>query len=240
MLAGTAAVAVVGLLLITLLTTIFGPIVGPVISRSIELVLTIVLTPFAWLLTKLFEALFAGANPFPDIPEQLIRTSEEAANPDESERSTAGEAGVFLMRTIALLLFIGIAMLAATIFVRLRNRRKARILEGRDTSAVGSLREDFGAMFRGLFGRKRHYEPGVATTEATRLYLEVLNKAEQAGHARPAGETAREFAPELQETFATPVTDDITRAFEAARYAGREPDSRMVEELRRRWHEESR
>jgi hypothetical protein len=43
----------------------------------------------------------------------------------------------------------------------------------------------------------------------------------------------------LNQTFATPVTDDITKAFEAARYAGREPDARTIEELRRRWHDKS-
>ncbi len=95
-------------------------------------------------------------------------------------------------------------------------------------------------MFKSLFSRKRAPEPGHATTEATRLYLEVLHKAETAGHQRPAGQTAHEFAPELHETFATPVTDDITAAFEAARYAGREPDARAVEEMRQRWQREAR
>ena len=55
----------------------------------------------------------------------------------------------------------------------------------------------------------------------------------------PNLETAREFAPELRITFASPVTDDITRAFEAARYAGREPDARAIEDLRRRWQHEA-
>jgi hypothetical protein len=241
MLAGTAAVAVVGLLIIGLLTTVLAPVVGPILSTTVETVLTIVLTPFAWALTKLFELLFAGNNPFPNIMENAVRTSEEAANPDEAEnRSAASEAGLFLMRTLALLIFLGVAYLAATMFVRLRRRRDLRAREDRETTVVGSLREDFGSMFRGLFSRRRGHDPGYATTEATRLYLEVLQKAEQAGHARPQGETAREFAPELNQTFATPVTDDITRAFEAARYAGREPDARMIEELRRRWQQEAR
>ena len=239
MLAGTAAVAVVTLLVIGLLTTVLGPVVGPVLSTAVETILTIVLTPFAWLLTKLFEALFAGGNPFPDLTETVVRTSGEAADPENSERSRAGEAGLFLMRILALSLFIGVSLLLATIFIRLRRRRNARLADDRETTVVGSLREDFGSLFRGLFSRRRPYDPGYATTEATRLYLEVLHKAEEAGHRRPAGETAREFAPELHDTFATPVTDDITRAFEAARYAGREPDARVIEELRSRWHRET-
>ena len=240
LLGGTAAVAVVGLLIIGLVTTVLGPIVGPVISRTVEVVLTIVLTPFAWVLTWFFEMLFAGNNPFPNITENVVRTSEEAANPEEADQSTVSQAGAFLMRILALGIFLGVAFLLATIFVRLRRKGALRSADDRDTTVVGSLREDFGSMFRGLFSRRRGYEPGQATTEATRLYLEVLRKAETAGHTRPSGETAREFAPELQETFATPVTDDITRAFESARYGGREPDARTLEELRRRWNEEAR
>jgi hypothetical protein len=136
---------------------------------------------------------------------------------------------------LALAIFVGAAILVATAFVRLRNRRHGRVEDGREALSAGSLAEDFGGMLRGLFRRKPQPPPGYATTEATRLYLEVLARAERAGHARPAGETASEFAPELKATFATPVTDDITRAFEAARYAGREPDARTLEELRARW-----
>jgi hypothetical protein len=36
------------------------------------------------------------------------------------------------------------------------------------------------------------------------------------------------------------VTDDITAAFESARYAGRELDARTIAELRQRWVTEAR
>jgi len=239
LLAGTAGIAVVGLVIIGLLTAVFGPVIGPVISKAVEVTLTIILTPFAWLLTRLFEALFAGASPFPELTETVARTSEDAGNPDNAERSAAGQAGLFLMRTLFLLLFFGLVTLLAAVFIRLRNRRTHRLADGRETAAAGNFREDLGSLFRSLLRRKPHVEPGFASTEATRLYLEVLAKAESAGHSRPDGETAREFAPELQETFANPVTDDITRAFEAARYGGREPDPRTLEDLRRRWQNEA-
>ena len=51
------------------------------------------------------------------------------------------------------------------------------------------------------------------------------------------GITAAEFAPELAETFHTPVTDEITAAFQEARYAGRDPDPRTLADLERRWRE---
>ena len=237
LLAGTAIVAVVGLVIITLVTTVLGPIVGPIISKTVQITLTIILTPFAWVLTALFDALFAGANPFPNITEQVANTSRDAADPSAAEQSQASKVSLFFMRTLALVVMLGVVALLMTVFVRLRKRSADRLLDGRESSAIGDLRTDLGSMFRSLMGRRKAREPGEATTEATRLYLEVLARAEQTGHARPTGETAREFAPVLNQTFATPVTDDITKAFEAARYAGREPDARTIEELRRRWEQ---
>ena len=216
-----------------------GPIIGPIIGSAVEWTLTIILTPFAWLLERFFAAMFGDANPFPQLGEGVSDLSREAANPDDADKPPASRTGVFILRTFALLVFLAVAGLLVSVFLRLRNRAATRLDDDRQAVAVGDLRQDVGAFFRSLFRRGGHREPGYATTEATRLYLEVLERAERAGHSRPDGETAREFAPELRTTFASPVTDDITRAFEAARYAGREPDARAIEDLRRRWQLEA-
>lgn len=240
MLLATGGAAVVVLLVIGLFTAVLGPIVGPVISSGTQWILTIVLTPFAWVLTKLFEFLFAGASPLQDLTEATRQTTQDAGQPKPEDHSAAGEAGLFMLRMFALLLFFAAAAAVVTVFVRLQKRRNAATVDGREVGIAGNLREDFGSMFRSLFRRPAHREAGYASTEATRLYLEVLGRAETTGHNRPAGETASEFAPELKQAFATPVTDDITQAFEAARYGGREPDARAIAELRRRWQEEAR
>lgn len=234
LLAGAAAASIAALLIIALFVGILGPVLGPIISTSVRWTLTIILTPFAWVLTWFFELIFKGANPFPDIQQTIASRTQEAAHPD-SEKSTATKVSAFFMRTVALLVMVGAAALVATMFARMRNRQRAREDEGREVSAAGDLRSDLGAMFRSLFRRSPARAPGAATTEATRLYLEVLAKADASGHARDSGATAREFAPVLKDTFADPVTDDITRAFESARYAGREPDARTLAELRQRW-----
>lgn len=240
LLAGTAGVALLTLLLIGLATSVLGPVLGPAIGTVTEWTLTILLTPFAWVLTWIFETVLQGNNPFPNLPQNVVNTSEAAGDPDSGERSAVSKAGLFLARTIALLALVALVAFVATVFVRIRNRQRARVADGRETATAGDLRGDLGSMFRSLFHRRGHASPGQATTEATRLYLEVLAKAEREGHGRPEGETAREFAPVLHETFATSVTDDITRAFETARYAGREPDARAIEDLRRRWQQEAR
>jgi hypothetical protein len=234
LLAGTAAVALAALLVIGLFVAVLGPVIGPLISATVKWTLTIILTPFAWALTWFFELIFRGASPLPDIQQQVINRSQEAGHPD-GEKSTATRVSAFFMRMVALTLLIAGAALVATVFARMRRRQRQREDEGREVSAIGDLRSDLGSMFRSLFRRPQTRAAGEATTETTRLYLEVLAKAESRGHARESGSTAREFAPVLQDAFADPVTDDITRAFEAARYAGREPDARTLGELRRRW-----
>lgn len=234
LLLGTAAAAVAVLLVIALFVALLGPVIGPAISASVKWTLTLILTPFAWALTWFFELLFRGASPLPDLQEAVVNRSQEAGHPDR-DKSTATRVSAFFMRMVALTLMIGAAALIATVFARMRRRQKRLEDEGREVSAVGDLRADLGSMFRSLFRRQPARPPGEATTEATRLYLDVLAKAESRGHPRESGATAREFAPVLNETFADPVTDDITRAFESARYAGREPDLRTLAELRRRW-----
>lgn len=239
LLAGAAAVAAVGLVLIALVTTILGPIVGPVLSTSVEWTLTIILTPLAWLLSHVFEWLFHGNNPFPNLEQTTINRAQEAGQGDRGEESTVHRIGVFGMRILALVAMAAIAAAVTTMFLRLRKRRDVLSDDGRESLAVGDIRRDFGSMIRSLFHRRHYRESGYATTEATRLYLEVLARAESAGHARPEGETASEFLPVLHDTFSTPVTDEITHAFEAARYGRHEPDSRELEDLRRRWLQES-
>jgi hypothetical protein len=237
LLAGVAVVAVVGLLIIGLLTTVFGPYVGPVIASATQWVLTIALTPFAFVLTKLFEALFQGNNPFPNLDRTTINNTRQAANPGSTHESQAHEVSMFMLRIIALVLMTAIAALFVTIFVRLRKRRHSLLEDDRVTSTTGDFRSDVGDFLRGLFRRKPSRAPLQASTETTRLYLEVLERAESSGAVKAEGETASEFAPALTERFASPVTDDITRAFETARYGAREPDARQLEDLRRRWRE---
>jgi hypothetical protein len=237
LLVATAGVAVVGLLVIGLFVSVLGPVIGPIIGGTVRWTLTIILTPFAWFLTKLFEFLFRGAQPFPDLQQTVATTSKDAANP-HSDPSTPAKVSAFFMRTLALVVLIAVAGLAATVFARLRKRRRSMLEDGRETSSAGDMMSDLTSLFRNLFRRKPPEQPGLATTEATRLYLEVLSKAEASGAGRPDGETAREFAPVLHQTFANPVTDEITLAFESARYAGREPDLRAIAELRRRWQDQ--
>ena len=87
-------------------------------------------------------------------------------------------------------------------------------------------------MFRRDGDGERHRGSGIHA-----LYHAVLDDARKEGRSRADSETASEFAPALQSLFHNNATDDITRAFEQARYAGRPPAPQELAELERRWKE---
>lgn len=237
LLAATVAVSALGLVTFTVVAPIVGPIVAPVVGKVVEVVLTIILTPFAWVLTRFFELILGGNNPFEGLQDNLADRRGEAAEGEPGEDSPVARISVFLLRALALggmaVLVIGLVI----IFVRLRRRQQARAAAPAAASLAGDFRGDLRGWLRSLIpGRRRPtLDPG--GSEAARLYVEVLQRAEHEGHPRPDGLTPREYLPELHQAFATAVTDDITAAFEEARYGGREPDPRAIEDLRRRWRE---
>lgn len=237
LLVATVAVSALGLVVFTVVAPIVGPIVGPVVGKAVEVVLTIILTPIAWVLTKFFQMIMGGNNPFEGLSENLVQRRGEAASGEPDDPSTVTRASVYMLRVLALLAMTALVSGLIVIFVRLRRRQEARVADATASGVAGDFRDDLRGWLRSLVpGRKgRSLDPG--GSEAARLYVEVLSRAEHEGHPRRDGATPREYLPELHETFATTVTDDITAAFEEARYGGREPDPRALEDLRRRWRE---
>jgi hypothetical protein len=238
LLGGTALVAVVGFLVFGVVAGLIGPTVGPIVSSSVEWTLTIILTPFAWLLTQLFERLFSGSNPFADLADMTREQAGDAAEPDAAERSPLEKGGIYGLRILALLVMLAVAVGLMAVFVRMRRKfANSRTTDGEGGSA-GNLGGDFRNFLRSFIPGRRQETHLAANSEATRLYIEVLEQAEREGHPRDTGDTAREFAPVLEETYhAGPVVNDITSAFEDARYGGREPDARTVAALRDRWRQ---
>jgi hypothetical protein len=141
------------------------------------------------------------------------------------------------------MVFRGFALLVAaaavagvvTLVTRLRKRRSGQPLDGRTADTTGSFSDDIRGFLRSIFSRGPTLASASANSAAIRLYQEVLRTAEASGRVREAAMTSREFAPVLSAQFQTPVTDDITHAFEQARYAGREPNARELAELEARW-----
>lgn len=233
LLGGTAALVALGLLVAGVLLAWLGPVLGPPLGAGLEYVLTIIVTPFAWLLEKFFAMLFQGHDPFSNFKQTATDLTKQP-NSAGNQESGWQLAGAYVVRGLALIVFAAIVGGVIWYVARLRRRMKAREQQDVVTAAAGSIGEDARALLRGLFRRGQPEQP-IRGAGMTRLYREVLLKAERQGLDRAPGKTPSELAPALNDQFRDPVTDEITWAFEQARYAGREPDARTLEELRRRW-----
>jgi hypothetical protein len=235
LLVGAAVASVAGFLIFGVAARLLGPTVAPAVGTAIETVLVILLTPIAWVLAAIFERLFQGANPFEAFqpPAPVVVEGDPQAVP--AEPSVAERVGLFGLRTLALVGVTAVVLGIIVAWTRIR-RRYAAIRERSAVAAgAGGLGEDLRALLRALRPGRGATRPAAGGSAAARLYLDVLEDAEHRGRHREPSQTPHEFAPVLHDTFDTQVTDDITAAFEEARYAGREPDRASVAELERRW-----
>ena len=238
LLGGTVAVAAVGFLVFGVIAQLLGPTVGPIIGSTVEWTLTILLTPLAWALSNLFEWLFRGDNPFGDLVENTRQQAGDAGNPEPNDKSPLERGSLYGMRILALLVFLFIVTGLAVAFLRLRRSIAEKKLRDGESGVAGSATGDVRNFLRSLLPRRGQTASLRAESEATRLYVEVLEQAAREGHPRNDADTPREYEPILEETYhAGPVIHDITAAFEEARYGGREPDARTIAALRARWRE---
>ncbi len=235
LLSGTLATTIVGVILFGLLWGPFSGPIGTVLGNTIEVVLTIVLTPVAWVFAKIASLLLGGAVSPEDIRQVPADITGTLADEDD-DRSTASRVAAFIFRLLALAIVVGAVAVGLAFLTRMRRRRERRPGTGPSVTSAGGIAEDLLGLAASLIPRwRRRRTTASADDDAIRLYTTVLREAEDRGHPRAPARTPDEFAPELADTFASHVTDDITLAFEEARYAGRPPDPATVRELERRW-----
>jgi hypothetical protein len=240
LLGGIAAVVVIGVILFGLVFGILGPILGPPIGSGIELLLTIVLTPPAWVIEKLFRWLFGAHNPLANLTDFTTSTNFQDQPKDTAQPSLRERTGAFAFRGLALALVVALSAAAILYYTSLRRRSKAVAPEAPTSSTAGRIGEDLQGMFRSMFHRRGKAGAGYVEEGVGRLYREVLERSEREGRPRTPDATPAEFAPVLSQVFQAHVTDEITAAFEQARYAGRPPDARTLAELEARWRETKR
>jgi hypothetical protein len=235
LLGGTIAVTVVCVGVVALLLGVVGPIVGPPLSAAVGGILAAILTPPAWALEWLFRHILSD-KPL-DLPVQnLTRQPGEDPQPEGKQHWGAVDFLAAGFRSVLILVLLVGAAGVVMYFMRLRRRAGDREEAGPVRSSAGTIREDLASLFRSLRPGSRAGGLG-PSAGAARLYREVLQRAERTGHPRQPAETPSEFAPTLNTAFHASVTDEITAAYEQARYAGREPDSAALTALERRWQE---
>ncbi len=236
---GTALVASTGFILFGLGWRVLGPVIAPAVATAVEAVLVVILTPVAWLLTFVVERL-AGGDPFTGL-ERLAETARTDRPSGGGEAPSAAErVGIFGLRTLALIAFTSLVAGIVVLWTRVRQRYRGSREATASQRSAGGLLDDLRALLRAATPGARRPPSHLGASHAARLYLDVLRDAERRGHPRAPSQTPHEFAPVLHETYATPVTDDITAAFEDARYGGREPDPARLAELERHWRSHRR
>lgn len=230
LLGGTAGVTVACVVVFGALFGFAGPIIGPILGRAVELVLTVLLTPVAWVVEQILRLLLSNAHT-PDIVNNARDAANQSRTSSGHDTSLGQRIGVYVMRAVALAVILGGTALLVAWFMRRRRHPRAGSPSAGERGGAGGLASDLRSLFRR--GGHDRSAPADGSTPARRLYLEALERAARSGHPREPAVTPEEFAPRL--ALHTPVSGDITSAFQQSRYAGREPDEATVTELRHRW-----
>lgn len=234
---GIIASVLAGLVIVTVVFGLLAPVLGPPLGSALTTLLAWVLTPPAWLLFKLFSAVFSGAGLSQvEFPERLLGSGQPEATTPEAGDSALEVVARFAARLLGLAL-VAVLVIGAIALVARYRKGTARARVATASGSAGNLAEDVTGWLRSLvpsFRRRPTARPGGGVYA---LYADVLERSGDRGHPRPPDDTPREFAPELVETFHASVTDEITLTFEAARYGGHEPDEATLEVLEGRWRE---
>lgn len=245
MLAGTAAFAVLGVILIGIVLEPLINVLTPpaaAVGNAIGWFLTYAFFyPIAWVFTHILEFILSflggdGEPPQIDLPEPPEEATEAAGQGGDEAESLAERAARWGLAAGAI--FLGVLGVAAVVFIlaMLRRRDDEDDATGSESEHAGNLGDDLRDAARSLFRRDRG-RPRPTGEGVVRLYQEVLESADRAGRPRAASQTPHEFAPILLNAFHRDVTDDITAAFEHARYSGRPPTEADLADLRRRWEQ---
>lgn len=241
LLAGTAAATVVCLAVLGLFVAIAGDEIANVLFAVIGRVLYVILTPIAWVLVHFFEWIFPDSG----VSRQLdnlqgglddLRPGDNGSDSENGQSAFARFAGLLLrsgILVVVLALVVGVVILV----IRVRRRGASGRALASESASSGSLGADLAAGFRSLFARKSQAPAAQQPEGIFQLYSQVLGDAARMGRARPAATTPEEFSPTLVNVFHSPVTDEITAAFEEARYGGRSADPALVTELEARWRQ---
>jgi len=234
LLGGVGAAVAVCVVAFGFLFGVFGDAVGAAVWFVVRTVLWLVLTPIAFVFMAIIQAV-AGGKAL-KLDQQTVTQGLPSAEKAQTSHGVWGQVANFGLRAIALLVVIAVVVGLVAFAMSLRRKAQARSVAGPVRSAAGAIDEPGTSWWRSLKGRWSRTEAGPAEG-VWRLYRDVLADAEHRGATRAPFVTPGEFAPTLAETFRAPVTDEITAAFEEARYAGREPGARELADLERRWRE---
>lgn len=213
-----------------------SPLGDPLRIAAVFVLQYVILPPFAgiaWLVTQLIPDNNHRLQPLPgDSPAQ----SEDRPQPDGDRPLWASIMLYALVGAFLTVVVLIVLTLIALAFRRLARRKptsaETRTALDRDRT-LGDELGDLLAGLRGRFGRR----PSPSAVAVRRLYASMLDHAAAAGLDRPPSSTPLQFAPNLDQRYASDAPSAITDAFIRSRYAGGDITREEVAALDRRWRE---
>jgi hypothetical protein len=222
-------------------TAVAGPIVYVIVAPFFWL-LTLLIRGVAWIIAWLLpvaaptlEPDVCAPLPNGELPEGCGPSDEGAFDSEPSIWSRV--LGTIIATTLGGAVVIVALLVAYQAFRRFARRSEGAAGERRhDIEPASGLGDDLALLLDALRRPFRRYgsRPRPATG-AYRLYFEMLDRAERDGLTRSPATTPSQFAPSLDGHFHSDLPEDITRAFEEARYGEREPDAARLRALRQQW-----
>lgn len=230
--------AAVGLLPLGILAPALA-VSGSFALDVLDLLLFIVVYPMALVINWLLLHLLA-----PHMHQTNFQIQTPTYNPQQlrhqAHRTSAGilvaEIGHILLIVVAIGLIVFVLL---WLFKRLGREATAEDQQRERVEGEGALRSDLQDLLSSLLRRLRrpaaasepdHLSPRLL--ELRRLYLSVLRRSEARGLPRPPATTPREFAPALEQHFASALPGELTEQFTRGRYGLLEPDAAELERLK--------
>jgi hypothetical protein len=207
--------------------------IGHAVLDGAVVVLTWLLTPVAWTIERLLNLFRSGEAPLQpprEIARGILGTGEQA-----SESQGAWGWLAYVGRASILMLLLAFFAAVATAAFRFWGHRARPVGVGPEVAGSGSLAEDLMGALRRLVGRSEGSLRARRLHPVAALYLRVLAAGARRGVVRAPGNTPEELREPLRAAVGDPVTDRITDALEAFRYAGRPPDADAVRRLDEEW-----
>ena len=232
--------ALIGIFPLGLFYRLLTP-VGMLALRILDLVIYAIALPIGLLASFIISRLVNRNTEWPPEAARRLATDNAERIQEQGERSALVAGLLVILKFLFIVAVIAVvAYVLYRVFKHLRRPPRQRDELRETVEREGGIGDDLNALWNGLLGRFRGALPHAREPDlpegvrrVRRLYVDLLDDAEQRGAARPPPATPHEFAPDLRRTYGTPAPERLSERFASARYGMVEPTREELDALQR-------